>query len=109
MIKYSEIKDLLSKLSFECEEYNLETDEEIDLPYAAYIRYDGSPIYGDCTNLFNLLYVRIILIDREVNSINQQEVKDLLGNNEISYTFNYSFDDELRIHTTSFTFEVLDA
>lgn len=108
MIKYSQIKELTSKLSFKCDEYNLETDEEIDIPYSAYIRYDGDSIYADGINLLNFLYVRIILIDSEVNSIQQQEIKDLLESNEISYSFNYSFDEEHRIHTTSFTFEVID-
>lgn len=108
MIKYSELEHLFSLLSFKCNEYNFEILEDIELPFATFVRYDGDPIFADGSNLFNLLFVRVILIDSEINSFQQQEIKDLLSKNEIPYSYNYSFNEEYRIHTTSFTFEVID-
>lgn len=108
MIKYSQLENIISKLSFKCGEYNLETDEEIDLPYAAYVRYDGNPIYADGKNLFNMLFVRILLIDKEVTSPNENELKRWFEDNEIGYDYGYTFNEEERIHIKTFTFKVLD-
>lgn len=108
MIKYSELNELFSKLSFPCTEYNFEIEEEIALPYAAYAKYDDSIVHADGVNLCNILLTRLIFLDSEADSSYQKEIENLFEDNEIGYVRSYEHDNEQRFYITTYSFSTID-
>lgn len=108
MKKYSELKNIFSQLSFNCEEYNYETNEEIDLPYCAYAKNDYEPTGADGVVYINIINVRLMLIDSDDNKQYQNEIETLFNNNEIYYDKSIDFVEDERVFTIQYDFEVLD-
>lgn len=107
MIKYSEINNLVSQLSFECREYNLEKDSEINIPYAAYNKISHLPIFADGFNLINFIGVNLFLVFSNESEY-ADEIRKLFNDNNISFTEDYDFDEDERIHMITFTFVAIN-
>lgn len=108
MIKYSQIDDIFSGLSFSCEEYRLFDDDDIELPYCVYIAAETNPVSADGFNYITILTVRLVLVDDDINSGSQQEVETIMNNHNIFNTKSIDFDDENRLYTFTYEFEALN-
>jgi len=108
MISYSHLKTMFQGLSFDCEEYNIETNSIIDLPYAVYILTNANTVSADGSVLMSTLSIRLILVDTEITSSSQNELDNLLDSNDVFYTKAYDYEEDERIYSVTYEFEVLD-
>lgn len=108
MVKYSEIKDILSPLGINVEEFSIKDDDEIEPYYLVYIKGNTIPVHADGINYFNFVQVRAIL---DVDDIDHKVVKkldEILDNNGISFDKDYNYIPDERLFELTYEFEVFD-
>lgn len=108
MIKYSELETVFSQKGIKLEEYNLETDEEITLPYFVYTATDGTYFEADGINYLRMLTVGLAMIDETLNFPKQRIIESVLDDESTRYDKQINFDDEQRLYSITYTFSVFD-
>ncbi len=108
MIKYSELESIFISHDLLIHEYNIETDEEIELPYIVYNATDGDNFSADGFSYFKILTVSLAIIDETMNFGLQRNVEDVLDSNTVFYDKQINFDDEARLYSITYTFSVQD-
>lgn len=108
MVKYSEIQDIFKLNGVDAIEYNYETDEDITTPFVVYVATESNSFGADGINYINLLNIRLALIDDFINTPTIELIEKTLADNYIRYEKNIEFDNESRLFSTQYTFEVID-
>lgn len=108
MIKYSNIEDIFAQDNISINEYNIETLEEISLPYLVYTVTDGDTFSADGINYIRLLNLSLALFDETLNFSMQRRIEQVLDRNFTSYDKQINFDENARLYSITYTFEVLD-
>lgn len=108
MIRYSTIEKTFADYDIEIHEYNIETDEDIAIPYIVYTATDGNSFDADGINYFNTLSVGLALIDETLNFTMQRAIEKVFDDNATRYDKQINFDDGARLYSISYTFEVID-
>lgn len=108
MIKYSDIQDVFKLNGVEAIEYNYETDEDISTPFVVYVASEGSSFGADGVNYINMLNIRLALIDEFFKSETADMIEKTFNDNCITYDKNIEFDNDSRLFTTQYTFDVID-
>lgn len=106
MIKYEQLSNIFSSVGFPVSEYNIE-DDDISLPYCAYVLSNDNQLSADGISYLSFLNVRLILVDSEISTTNQNKLENVLNTNGVFFTKEFDFDEEQRIYTTTYDFEVL--
>ena len=108
MIKYSEIHDVFIENEIDAIEYNYESNEEIDTPFVVYVATDGASFGADGINYLNLVNIRLALTDVFINTETMRLVEKTLDENFIRYDKNIDFDNDSRLYSIQYSFNVLD-
>ena len=109
MLKYSELESVFGASGITVEEYNIETDEEVDIPYVAYVVSDADSFGADGVNYLKLLNVNLVMIDEKMNFPLQNSIEGVLADNDLSFNKTVNFDETNRLYSVSFYFNVMDA
>lgn len=108
MINYSELKDVFNSKTLSIYEYNVETDEIVDLPFIVYRATDGDFFQADGQNYIKFLSVTMGMFDQTMNCELQRKIESVLDEHSTYYDKSINFDEEQRIYTVSYTFDVFD-
>ena len=108
MLKYSELQSAFSEYGISIEEYNIETDEDITVPYIAYVATDGDFFGADGVNYLQLLNINLVMLDEKMNFELQQSIEEVLNTYSISFNKNINFDEANRLYSVSFFFNVME-
>lgn len=108
MLKYSELQSAFDEYDIPVEEYNIETDEEITVPYIAYVVSDGDSFGADGINYLQLLNVNLVMIDEKLNFDLQNQIEQVLSANSLSFNKTINFDEANRLYSVTFYFNVLE-
>lgn len=109
MLKYSELESVFGASGITVEEYNIETDEEVEIPYVAYVVSDADSFGADGVNYLKLLNVNLVMIDEKLNYSLQNDIEAVLTSNALSFNKTINFDEQNRLYQVSFFFNVMDA
>lgn len=108
MIKYSELENIFLSQGVEIHEYNIETDEDIDLPYVVYTINNGESFGADGVNFFKTFEISMAMFDETLNFHLQREIENVLEENFTFFDKQVNFDSDARIYTISYQFTVED-
>lgn len=108
MIKYSDIETVFGNAGITVEEYNIESDDELDTPYIAYICSDGASFEADGINYVKFLNVALVMVDQYMNYPLQVQIEAVLDESGLIYDKSVSFDAEDRLYSVTYNFDVLD-
>ena len=108
MIKYTELESIFLDVDITIHEYNIETNDLIDLPYVVYIATDGNAFEADGINYFKTLSVGLAIIDETMNFALQRKIEEVFSAHYVSFDKTINFDDDARLYTITYNFEVID-
>lgn len=108
MIRYTELESAFSQSDIIINEYNIETNEEIDLPYIVYDATSGETFSADGIAFYKTLIISLALIDQTQNFALQRRVESVLDSNGVYYEKSISFNDNARVYSIIYTFFVED-
>ncbi len=108
MIKYSELESTFHDANLEIFEYNLETNEEIDLPYLVYDAVQGESYSADGIAFFKTLIISLGMIDETLNFGMQRAIEKVLDDNTTYFDKQINYDDGARLYSVTYNFFVLD-
>lgn len=108
MVKYSELQSIFQSHDLLINEYNIETDDEIELPYIVYNATDGESFSADGFSYFKTLIISLAIIDETMNFGLQRSVEEILDENTTFYEKQINFDDEARLYSITYSFSVQD-
>lgn len=110
MLKYSELEQTFDDYGITVEEYNIETDDElVETPYIAYVVSDADSFGADGINYLKLLNINLVMIDEKLNFDLQRNIETVLSDNSLSFNKTINFDENNRLYSVSFFFNVMDA
>ena len=99
---------IIAENSITITEYNVETNEDIELPYLVYIADDSNSFSADGVNYINFINVAIVLIDQSLNFELQQGIEQVFYKNDVFFEKNITFADEERLYTITYTIQAYD-
>ena len=108
MVKYSELENIFLSHDLVIHEYNIETNEEIDLPYMVYTAIDGEAFGADGINFFKTLTISLAVIDETMNFTLQRKIESVLDSITAFFDKQINFDDEARLYSITYNFTVID-
>ena len=108
MIKYSELENVFLSQDVEIHEYNIETDEDIDLPYVVYTINSMESFGADGIDFFKTLEISMAFFDETLNFPLQRKIESILENNFTYFDKQVNFDSSVRVYTISYQFTVED-
>lgn len=108
MLKYSEIENTFNAIGITISEFNLETDDNIELPYVVYTANDSESFGADGINYIRLLNMTIAFFDETMNLQLQRKIESVFDENEVRFQKSINFDDDARIYAVSYTITVMD-
>lgn len=108
VIKYTQIKDVFAEIGIDIYEFNIETDEDISTPFVVYTATDGNFFEADGINYLKTLSVAVAVIDETMNFPMQRKIEDMFDKYFIIYDKQINFDNDVRLYSISYSFEVLD-
>lgn len=108
MIKYSEIESVFLSSDLVVHEYNLETDDDIDLPYLVYATAEGESFSADGICYYKTLIVALAFVDATINFALQRKIEKVFDENGTFYDKSLTFNDDSRLYTITYSFVVED-
>lgn len=102
------MKNVFAQKGLNVIEYNIETEDIVDLPFIVYTATDGSYFQADGQNYLKFLNVTLAIFDETLTFGLQRQVEDVLDERSVQYDKQINFDSEQRIYTISYSFEVFD-
>lgn len=108
MIKYSQLENIFLASDLEIHEYNIETDEDIDLPYIVYTINNMESFSADGIDFFKTLEISMAFFDETLNFPLQRRIEDVLANNFTYFDKQVNFDNSVRIYSINYQFTVED-
>ena len=108
MIKYSELENVFLSQDVEIHEYNIETDEDIDLPYVVYTINSMESFSADGIDFFKTLEISMAFFDETLNFPLQRKIESILEDNFTYFDKQVNFDSSVRVYTISYQFTVED-
>lgn len=108
MIKYSKLEEVFLEYDLVIHDFNLETDEEIDLPYLVYDATAGETFVADGVNYYNYLTISLGIISETADFMLQRKIEEVLSDNYTTYDKQINFDGGARLYTITYNFVVED-
>lgn len=108
MIKYSQLETIFRSNGIDIHEFNLETDEEYDLPFAVYRINDGESFSADGITYYQMFEIALAFFDETLNFAMQNTIENILINNGTYFDKRVNFDAEVRVYSISYLFTVED-
>jgi len=108
MIKYASMEDIFRTSGVDIHEYNIETDEDIDLPYVVYTINNMESFGADGIDFFKTLEISMAFFDETLNFPLQRKIESILENSFTYFDKQVNFDNSVRIYTVSYQFTVED-
>ncbi len=108
MIKFTEIQSLFQAHNIVVHEFNLETDEDVAIPYVAYTINDAESFSADGISYFKTLEITLAIFDETPNFALQREIEEVLDTNTAFFDKQVNFDNDSRIYTVGYHFTVVD-
>ena len=108
MLKYSEIQNAFKDNNIDIVEYNVETNEILELPFVVYVAEDGDMFNADGVNYVNFLNVGVVMIDETMNFDLQRKIEEVFYTNEITFEKNITFAEDERLYTVTYMIQVYD-
>lgn len=108
MIKYTELESVFRAGNVDIHEYNIETDEDIELPYVVYTINSMESFSADGVDFFKTLEISMAFFDDTLNFPLQRKIESILEDNFTYFDKQVNFDSEARIYTINYQFTVED-
>lgn len=106
MIKFEELKPMLEETGYPVIEYaDMVDDDEYEYPLIIYNYSDDEPFSADGIPYITLHNIRVVVLTEEKSL--QENVKQILLDHEIHFSYDTDYDDDNRVFLGTYNFQAL--